>query len=211
MSGYDIGELQRQISNLFRIGTVAELDEANARVKLNVSGLTTDWLPWGAARAGKTRTWSPPQVGEQVMMASPFGDMGQGVIVGSLFSDESAAPAASKDQETTVYPDGSTVDYNSATNTLTVTVAGSGNVVVNCKVATVHAETSVTLDTPNTTCTGNLTVAKSLTMGAGGGSVSITGPVAITGASLTHNGNNVGSTHTHTGVTPGGGSTGVPT
>ena len=80
MSGYDIGELQRQLSNLFRIGKVKELDEANARVKLDVSGLTTDWLPWGAARAGKTKNWSAPQIGEQVMMASPFGDMGQGVL-----------------------------------------------------------------------------------------------------------------------------------
>lgn len=210
MSSYDVSELNRQVANLVRIGSVSELDEANARVKLSVSGLTTDWLPWSAARAGKTRTWSPPQIGEQVIMVSPFGDMGQAVVVGSLFSDAATAPAASKDQETTVYPDGSTVDYNSATNTLTVTVAGTGNVVVNCKVATVNAETSVTLDTPETTCTGNLTVLKSLTMGAGGGSVKMTGPVEITGATLTHNGKNVGSTHQHTDVQPGGSNTGAP-
>lgn len=187
MSGYDIGELQRQISNLFRIGKVVELDEANARVKLSVSGLTTDWLPWCTARAGKTRTWSPPQIGEQVAMASPFGDMGQAVILGSLFSDDNAAPAASKDQETTVYPDGSTVDYNSATNTMTVTVAGGGNVVVNCQVATINAGTSVTLDTPETHCTGNLTVDGLLTfaggmVGAGGGTTAvINGNVQVNG------------------------------
>lgn len=37
-----------------------------------------------------------------------------------------------------------------------------------------------------------------------------TGPVAINGASLTHNGKNVGSTHTHSGVEPGPGNTGAP-
>lgn len=184
---YELSEMGRQMANLIRVGTITQLDEANARVKVNTSGLTTDWLPWASSRAGNTRTWSPPRVGEQVMIASPFGDMGQAVVIGSLFSDSKPAPASSKDQETTVYPDGSTVDYNSATNTLTVTVAGTGNVVINCKVATVNAETSVTLDTPETHCTGNLVVDGSLTygggmVGSGGGTTAtINGNVQVNG------------------------------
>lgn len=193
MSSYDVSELNRQVANLVRIGSVAELDEANARVKLSVSGLTTDWLPWSAARAGKTRTWSPPQIGEQVIMVSPFGDMGQAVVVGSLFSDAAMAPAASKDRETTIYPDGSTVDYNSATNTLTVTVSATGNVVVNCKVATINAETSVTLNSPQTKITGKLTVQGATDVQA-----------------ITSRGKDISSTHTHGGVLPGGASTEVP-
>lgn len=211
MSDYELGELHRQQANMLRVGKVVELDEANARVKVSTAGLTTAWLPWCASRAGKTRQWSPPQVGEQVIIASPYGDMGQAAVIGSLYQDAHPAPAASKDQETTVYPDGSTVDYNSATNTLTVTVVGGGNVVVNCKVATVNAQTSVTLDTPDTFCTGNLTVAKSFSMGSEGGTARLTGSVEINGASLTHNGKNIGSTHTHNGVQPGTGTTGAPT
>lgn len=42
------------------------------------------------------------------------------------------------------------------------------------------------------------------------GSVSIKGPVAIEGASLTHNGKNVGDTHVHVDVTPGPADTGPP-
>jgi hypothetical protein len=41
-------------------------------------------------------------------------------------------------------------------------------------------------------------------------SVSINGAVAINGASLTHNGTNVGSTHVHGGVSPGNSSTSGP-
>lgn len=210
MRDYEEGEFSRQLANLVRVGTISELDEANARVKVSVSGLTTDWIPWTAGRAGNTRQWSPPRVGEQVVLASPYGDLGQAVVIGSLFSDDKPAPATSKDQETTVYPDGSTVDYNSVSNTLTVTVAGAGNVVINCKVATVVAETSVTLDTPNTNCTGNLTVDGNFTMGSAGATATITGNVAITGSSLTHNGKNVGSAHQHSGVQTGGGNTGSP-
>jgi phage baseplate assembly protein V len=210
-------ENERIIANLIRIGSVAELDEANARVKVNFGGLKTDWLPWLTARAGATKTWSAPRPGEQVVVLAPYGDPSQGVVLPSIYQDDYAAPATSKDQETTVYPDGSTVDYNSATNTMTVTVSGSGKVIVNCKEATINADTSVTLNAPQTTCTGKLTVEGLLTYLNGmvgstgsGASAEITGNVNFSGGSLTHNGKNIGSTHTHTGVQPGGGTTGAP-
>lgn len=132
MSDYDLGELGRQVANLVRVGKIIELDEANARVKVGTAGLTTDWLPWGAARAGKTRQWSPPQINEQVIIASPYGDMGQAVVIGSLFQDDSPAPAASKDQETTVYPDGASLDYNSASSAYTLDVPAGGSITIRC-------------------------------------------------------------------------------
>lgn len=146
------------LSNLIRVGVVEELDEANARVKVSVSGLVSDWLPWGTDSAGRVRKWSPKQVGEQVVLFAPYGDLSQSVVGFSLFQDAHPAPGASRGQETAVFADGTTVDYNMKSNTLTITVAGAGNVNVNCKVATVTAETSVTVDTPQTTCTGNLKV-----------------------------------------------------
>lgn len=192
---YDLSEINRILANMIRVGRVIELDEANARVKLAVGGLTTDWLPWGADRAGKTRKWSPPQVGEQIMMFSPFGDSAQAVAGMSIYQDEFAAPAKSKDQETTVYPDGSKVDYNSKTNTLTVTVIGNAKVVVNCKEATIKADTSVTLDTPDTFCKGKLTVDGLLTYkggmagsGGDGAAAKITGNMQVTDGDMTADG-----------------------
>lgn len=213
----EVSELNRQLNNVVRIGTIKQLDLANARAKVSVAGCTTDWLPWGTNRAGKRRDWSPPVIGEQVILFAPYGDLGQAVIGQSIFQDDHTAPAASADQETTVFPDGTTFEYDSATNTYTQTVAGSGNWVFNLKdaqinteTATVAASTSVTLDTPDTYCTGNLTVAKSLTMGQEGGTATMKGAVAIEGPSLTHNGKNVGSSHSHSGVQPGGENTGAP-
>lgn len=219
MSGedYGIAESHRILANLIRIGVVSELDEANARVKVTTGGFTTDWLPWTASRAGATRTWSAPRAGEQVVVLSPYGDPSQGVVIPSIYQDDHPAPATSKDKETTVYPDGSTVEYDSAANTLTVTVAGSAKVIVNCKEATVNASTSVTLNTPDTYCKGKLTVDGLLTYKNGmngstgsGASAVISGNIQFTGGSLTHNGKNIGSTHTHTGVQSGGGTTGAP-
>lgn len=217
MSAWAQSETERILANMIRVGVIHALDVANARVRVRTGGLTTDWLPWLTARAGATRTWSAPRPGEQVLVLSPYGDPAQAVVLPAIYQDTYPAPAASQQLERVVFPDGSVVDYNSAGNTLTVTVAGSGNVVVNCKQATINADTSVTLNTPQTTCTGKLTVQGLLTYLAGmvgssvgGASASITGNVDFNGGTLTHNGKDISSTHTHGGVTPGGGSTGVP-
>lgn len=83
---------------------------------------------------------------------------------------------------------------------------------------------SVTIDTPKTTCMGTLTVKGLLTYeqglaGAGSDSTSsINGKLIINGASglnvtagdIVNRGVNVSSTHTHGGVAPGGGNTSVP-
>lgn len=228
MSDFNLGEVQRQLANLIRVGKVVELDEANARVKVQASGLTTAWLPWAAARAGTTRTTSMPTVGEQVVVFSPYGDTAQGMVGFSLYQDNHPAASDSKDKHATDYPDGTRVEYNSQTNTYTMTVAGDAKVVINCKEATINAQTSakvntqtatvdastsVTLDTPTTTCTGNLVVQGAISYGAGmtgTGGGTINGGLNVVGGSVTHNSKNIGSTHTHVGVQPGGGTTGAP-
>jgi hypothetical protein len=47
--------------------------------------------------------------------------------------------------------------------------------------------------------------------GPGGQGASLQGPIAIVGGTVTHDGKNIGKTHTHTGVTAGGSNTGAPT
>lgn len=58
---------------------------------------------------------------------------------------------------------------------------------------------------------GNIGIAAQgdLTLSAAG-TVKVQGVTTVTGSSLTHNGKNVGSTHAHSGVVPGGGNTGAP-
>jgi hypothetical protein len=127
----------------------------------------------------------------------------------------------------------STLDFNITGNTtaviggnLSATVSGT-TTVTSSGLAKVIAPT-VTLDTPTTNCTGNLNVTGTTTTGglvstgaAGGGGATITGAVTVNGATtlngnlattgtLTNNGKSVGSTHTHSGVQTGGGTTGTP-
>lgn len=146
------------LSNMVRIGKITALDEANARVKVSVSGLETDWLPWGVDSAGRSRKWSPKQVGEQVMLFSPYGDPDQGVVGHSLYQERFPAPGNKKGQEVTTFADGTTVTYDQAANAMTITVAGSGVVNVSCKTATVNAADKMTFNTPEAEFSGHVTI-----------------------------------------------------
>ncbi|RCV89724.1 phage baseplate assembly protein V [Billgrantia montanilacus] len=117
-------ELLRLIHNLIRLGTVAEVDHEAVRVRVKSGGLLTGWLKWGEERAGTTRTWSPPTVGEQVILLSPGGDLSAAVILSGL--NQLAHPAPSSDPNVIGrwYPDGTHVQYDHGTNTLTVDCVG---------------------------------------------------------------------------------------
>ena len=119
----DQSNLSRLLQNLIRLGTIAEVEGAKARVQLGPK-LTTEWLNWITQRAGSTCTWSAPTVGEQVVVLSPGGDLARGVSVPALFSKAFDALETSDAIHTTHYPDGAVVQYDHAAHSLTATLPG---------------------------------------------------------------------------------------
>ncbi|MBX9298771.1 phage baseplate assembly protein V [Chromobacterium vaccinii] len=214
----------RRLESLIRFGTIAEVDHAARRVRVQSGGLTSNWLPWGARRAGQTRDWDPPTEGEQVVLLCPSGDPAGGVVLLALYSDAFDAPSSSPDEHLRVYPDGARILYNHATSALTV----SG-----IKTATVQAAERVTLDAPETLITGNVTINGRMTVlgdvlakakatvsgllsylagmsgqgGAGGASTTITGNINHSAGTLSSNGV---SLHGHSHPDSHGGDTGTP-
>ncbi|KHA80259.1 hypothetical protein NC77_02325 [Janthinobacterium lividum] len=144
----DLSDLLRLLQNLIRLGTIAEVKGAKARVRLGPT-LTTEWLKWATSRAGSTRTWSAPTVGEQVIVFSPGGDLTRGIIVPALYSQAFDAPESSSTIHTTHYPDGAVVQYDHNAHALTAVLPHG--------TATITAD-KVTSNAPSTICTGDLTV-----------------------------------------------------
>lgn len=184
----DIAHLSRLIENVLRIGTITEVDHAGAMCRVATGSIITNWLPWFAHRAGETRTWDPPTLGEQVMVFSPSGELAGGIVFTGIYSGVNPAPSNIPDTHVTEYPDGARIAYNHATGALTA---------IGIQTATVQAAVSITLDTPRTHVTGELEVDGLLTyksgmQGTGGdgasavidGSVSVTGDVVARGISL---------------------------
>ena len=118
-----LSDLLRLLQNLIRLGTIAEVKGAKARVRLGPT-LTTEWLKWATRCAGSTRTWSAPTVGEQVIVFSPGGDLTRGIILPALYSQAFDAPEFSDSIHTTHYPDGAVVQYDHASHALTATLRG---------------------------------------------------------------------------------------
>ncbi|MCL2656144.1 MAG: phage baseplate assembly protein V [Betaproteobacteria bacterium] len=204
-------DLERRLEQIIRIGTISEIDHAQALCRVACGNLTSEWLPWLELRSGETRTWNPPTLGEQCLWISPSGNTdGGGCVIAGLYSDN--APSSDGDETLALYPDGASIRYNHATGALAVT---------GVKTARVQASVSCTLDTPLTTLTGDLIVEGKAVIkgllsylaglaGSGGGAGSvIQGPLTQSDGALSSNGI-VLATHAHGGVQPGGSSTGAP-
>ena len=208
-----LAELERTRANLIQVGVVAEADYAKARVRVLMGGLTSAWLPWTTARAGGDRTWSAPEVGEQVLVACPDGDPASGVVLGAIYQTAHGAPASSADVHRTTYSDGAVVEYDRAAHALKATLPGGAT-------AALTATGGVSI-TGNTSITGTLTVSAiaalngglTCTGGSGAtgkfiGNLDIVGSVASTGDQVAGTISQTG--HVHGGITVGGSTTAVP-
>ena len=178
-------DLQRQMANVVRMGTITDVDHSATpplvRVQLTEKG-STDWRPYVELRAGKTGTWNPPTVGECVLFLSPNGMTEGGYALPGLPTESHPAPSADPNKTVTKYPDGAVVEYDHAAHKLKVTLPASGTadievpdaITVKCKTADVTASESakvhsqeITLDAPKTIATGQLLVQGLFTFTAG--------------------------------------------
>lgn len=145
---------------MVRTGIVTEINGKYARVSTGDN--TTTWILWATGRAGNTRTWLAPSVGEQVIILSPDGELRNAFIVGSLYCDDHDAPGSGTDNHIT-YPDGAEFIYSPKDGSLhvngikTLIVSASGAVTISCASATIKADKKITFDTPEVECTNQLT------------------------------------------------------
>lgn len=156
----DLATLARLLENLIRLGTIAEVDVAKARVRVQTGKLLTAWLPWLAPRAGSEREWSPPSVGEQVLLVSPSGQLANGVAITGLFSQHHPANGDRELLHRRTYPDGAVLEYDSAAHLLRATIPGDVEVAATGSI-TATAGADITLQAGGDvaiTAGGNFTV-----------------------------------------------------
>ena len=116
-------ELARRLANVVRPGVVAEADYSRARVRVKYGeedAALSAWLPFLAARAGGDKTWWAPEIGEQVVILAPSGELHNGFVLGALYSTASPAPSDDPDKEITVFSDGTRVEYDRAAHKLLI-------------------------------------------------------------------------------------------
>ena len=83
--------LQKQFNNMIRLGFIEDEEDIDyerqsVRVKLGPT-LKTSWLKFTSEKAGSVQVWNPPEVGENVVIICPYGEIPQGVVIKSFFTD----------------------------------------------------------------------------------------------------------------------------
>jgi phage baseplate assembly protein gpV len=89
--GAQIAELYRRVNNLLRVGKVVTVDYDAARARVKIGNITTDFMPW---LTPSTAAWIPLKNNEQVVVLSPNGDLGFGMILPALYCTAHAAPSS---------------------------------------------------------------------------------------------------------------------
>ena len=128
-------DMERRLAELLRVGTVVATDYSNPRkprVRVKSGKVTTGWIAWAPRRAGRARTWEPLHEGEQVLIASPSGDMAQGIIVGSVNYADRPAPSTSASETVTEWDGGAREAFDDASNTYTLDVPAGGKIILRC-------------------------------------------------------------------------------
>lgn len=198
-------DIARAIRNLIRTGIVTDINLDEGLCRVQTGGMQTTWLNWLTCRAGRSRVWWAPSVGEQVLLLAIGGELDTAFVLPGIFSDDNPAPSASPDAIHVAFPDGAVIEYDPDNGALTVSgiktadVTASDSITATVPVVLVKAETRITLDTPEVVCTNKL-ITGSLEVQKGG---KMTGDIEHTGGKLTSNGVQVDD-HAHGNVQSGG-------
>jgi len=181
----DPADIQRLVGDIAREGTIASIDLVNGTCRVQIADeLVTGDIPWSSARLGKTRIWSPPSVGEQVLVLAPEGDTERAIVIGSISSD--AHPHPINDGSTLIeFEDGASISYDPASHALMAYLPSNATVLIVAR--------------------GGLHFAGDLTVD---GDIRSTG--TVTGDTDVVGGGKSLATHKHTGVQAGGAISGPP-
>ncbi|WP_298290363.1 phage baseplate assembly protein V [Novosphingobium sp.] len=183
-------------STLIRLGQISAVTLSPPRCQVRFAdpeddegegageGGETPPIRWLALRAGKTRTWSPPSVGEECLLLCPDGQIGNGVALLGLNNNTNPAPGSTL-AELIEYEDGAVISYDPEAHALSALLPAGAT-------ALVEAPGGLTIRGP-VSIEGDVTVA---------GAVEASGDVTADGISL--------KSHKHGGVQAGSVQTGTP-
>jgi phage baseplate assembly protein V len=117
------------IGAALRLVVIETVDLSAATCRVRDGDIVSGDIPWLTARAGATRTWSPPSIGEQCLLLCPEGDMLAAVVLPGLYSDAHPAPG-SDDTILIRFADGAVIGYDPVSHVLDATLPAGGKVAI---------------------------------------------------------------------------------
>ncbi|MCC6478069.1 MAG: phage baseplate assembly protein V [Sphingomonadaceae bacterium] len=170
-------------------GVVVSVDLAEARCVVRIGDpdeddAETPPIRWCAFRAGQTRIWSAPSVGEQGILIKRDGELANAIFMPGIVCD-AFPPVGNSAIDRIEFGDGSRLDYDAQAHAFEINLSGNA--------------------TAKITAPGGLTIEADVTIN---GNVDISGTATAT-EDVIGGGKSLKS-HKHTGVQAGGGVSGTP-
>ena len=110
-----------------KIGKVCDINPAQMTAKVTFEdrdGVTSDWLPINCfGRGGNYHYWMP-DIGEQVTALTVSDGDGEGIILGSRYSEASPPKENSQNKRKIEFKNGDFIEYDRGSGNLTIKVSG---------------------------------------------------------------------------------------
>lgn len=184
-------DISGRVGELIRIAKVKSVDLGAGTCVVAAGDVETADIRWLERRAGKTRTWSPPSVGEQLLLFCPEGDIEGAVVLGAITQTAFPLPGNSE-RELVQFDDGAVIAYDPSTSTCDITLPDGATLNIVTGAASITAPDGVSI-VGDVDIDGKVTVT---------GDVEAQGDVKAGAISL--------KTHKHGGVVAGAAMTQVP-
>lgn len=118
-------DIPADVSELIRRGSIASVDLAAATCTVRYGnpddddgGAETPPIRWLSLRAGKTRSWSPPSIGEGALVLAPDSQLAAAVALVGIYQDDFPAPGNTL-AELIEYEDGARIGYDPVAHAMT--------------------------------------------------------------------------------------------
>ncbi|WBX38976.1 phage baseplate assembly protein V [Acinetobacter schindleri] len=179
-------ELHRRLENLIRFGTIKTIHPAKpfTTVTVTIGAITTAKLRFFSLRAGKTKTWDPPTVGEEVVVFSPSGVLEMGIAVAGLNNEDNPSPSDDLNKTIRIFEDGCLLSYDTKTHHLDAVLpeGGTCNVTADVQITgKLHVTETITagdnISTVADVLAGDISLTKHRTSGVKAGSEESGGPI----------------------------------
>lgn len=119
------------LKNLVRIGRVSSVnpEKATVRVVFEAQEVVSYDLPVLQPQALKNKDYCLPDVGEYVLCIFLPAGSAEGFVLGSFYTEGITPPASNGNKRVISFSDGTSVEYDRSTSTLTIDAKGPVNII----------------------------------------------------------------------------------
>jgi phage baseplate assembly protein V len=120
------------MKELIRVGIVSSINPAKCAARVafgDKSNLVSYELPVLVRGSFQVKDYWMPSPGEQVVCVFLPSGNAQGFIIGALYSDKDKTPVSDQNKRHIKFTDGTVIEYDQGTHTLTINAVGPVNIV----------------------------------------------------------------------------------